>query len=171
MALLLWSLVTSSVTPASPTTAFILERSTNANQLVYEVDLANPEDPIRPYWKMNAEAGQEEPLTETEKSTVYGVNIIERSAESIKFTFKAFPSLPVTIQEENGAPVASVTLLNETRTLKKIYLRLGGFLIPSVRSIEVECGGGEKIEISPRRGGAWKEELIRGKEKPGNLFH
>lgn len=128
-------------------------------------------DPIRPYWKMNAKSGQEEPLTDREKSHVYGVEILERSADSLKFTFKAFPSLPVTIVRENGANVAKIVLLNEQRTLKKIYLQLKGFMIPTVQAIEVECGEGEKIEISPRRGGAWKEQLLQGRQKSGIITH
>ncbi|MGZ3692726.1 MAG: DUF4833 domain-containing protein [Bdellovibrionota bacterium] len=159
-----WSLFLFSASAnASAEIAFVIERNTNANLLFYEVDFER-RGPIRPYWKMLAQQGQEEPLTDLENARVYGVDILDQTEDMLRFTLKALPGYPITTKLEAAKPVARMKLLGEDRIVRKFFLKLGGFLIPSIRSVEIECdeigGSKSRIELTPLSSGSWKERLL-----------
>ena len=73
----------------------ILEKSSNANRVVYEVDPSRPE-PVHAFWEMLAEDGHVEELNSFERARIYGVTVSRHDSRGVTFTFKALPEYPVT---------------------------------------------------------------------------
>jgi hypothetical protein len=133
-----------------------MERSTNRNRLIYEVNIEKA-DPIHPYWKMLEEDGHEEALTSFEREHLYGVTINSRSATELNFQFRALSSLSLHVKEDGRT---YVPILGEDRRLDRIFLRMGGGLFPSLSSVEFdvsdETDQKHAYELNPRDG-AWKD--------------
>jgi hypothetical protein len=128
---------------AAPTPLFTLERSTNANQVVYEL---RADATIHPYWRMLAQDGHTEELTSFERERAYGVVMLASPDTAlVRFSVKALPaySLSVTTNPPTGQAYATVHLLGNELTLKRIYLHVSGGLIPSVKSIDIEAQNGD----------------------------
>lgn len=134
---------------AAPEPVFTLERSTNRNLVVYEADFSSHE-PIHPYWRMLEEDGHHEELTTFERTHLYGVMILERTADEIKFGIRALPDHPILVKLRNGTPVVSMPDIGIEFAVKRFYVRLKGLLGLSVSSIEVlGDGDGEFAELVP----------------------
>jgi hypothetical protein len=121
---------------------FTLERSQNANQVVYELKpsvAAGAPYLIHPYWRMLAQDGHTEELTGMERG-VYGVQVSVDTADSVVFALKALTSyrLAVAPNPPAGAPHAVIQLANQAWILKRIYLHLSGGLIPGVNAVDLE---------------------------------
>lgn len=138
---------------------FVVDRTTNANRLVYEADFDHLE-PVRAHWEMRADRGQIENLTPLERTQVYGVKILRRERTEIDFSFRALPEVTFFVAEENGQPVARVELLGERRPVQKIFLHLSGGLFPRVNAIDFEIRGTtpEKISLVHEGGSRWREQ-------------
>lgn len=153
--ILLSGLFLASIAQGAYEPAFILERSTNANRLVYEADLAKPA-PIHPYWEMRAQDGHPEELNSFERNNVYGTKILARD-ENVSFEFKGLPGIPVTLTMEDGHPRAKMFLNGEQRRVIRIFLELSGAVFPKVISIAIEHPGG-KTTLVPGTQGTWREK-------------
>jgi hypothetical protein len=127
---------------ASSVTIFTLERTTNANQVVYEL---RDDGSIHPYWRMLAQDGHTEELTALERAEAYGVQIVGRSAGQVEFSVKALPSYPITVltTPPAGQPYGTIRLMGEDRAIKRIYLHVSGGLFPKVSSIDIEAQNGD----------------------------
>lgn len=144
---------------ASPYPAFILERTTNANRVVYEVDPAKHE-PVHPYWKMLQADGHTEELTAYERKKIYGVTFLAKSENGSRFSIQALPAYPLTIQDQDGS--VTIRVRGENWRLKKIFLKLAGSLFPELRSVELTCTSTldeseRHFSLTPAEGGNWKE--------------
>lgn len=139
---------------------FILERSTNANRLVYEADLA-AESPIHPYWEMRAQDGHREELNSFERNNVYGTKILAQG-ETIRFEFRGLPGVPVTLAKVEGRLQAQMLLGGEACRLKRIFLELTDSLFPKVKTITIEClrddGQDHATTLFPGSRGNWQEK-------------
>ncbi len=147
-------------------TAFVLERSTNANQVVYSADLEEGRRPtMRVYWRMLAEDGHEEELTAIERSSAYGISILEKREAGIEFEFRALAGYAVKVSRDSGAVRAVLKLRAATVILKRIFLEMGGGLLPAPKSISIEgsdvkSGKSLRAVLHPLGGGRWREEFF-----------
>ena len=118
---------------------FTLERTLNANQVVYEVNPSNTTNPIHAYWVMLAQDGHLEELTRLERNKAYGTEVISQADGEIKFILKAFSGHPITVRTdpETKIPYAVITLASGEKILKDIYLTLSGGLIPGVKKVDL----------------------------------
>ncbi len=118
---------------------FTIDKSTNANEVVYEVDLANASNPVHPYWIMRAQDGHLEELTSIERSRAFGISITSRNASGLQFKIVALQSHPVTVKTDPNthALYATMNLDGSDRILVNCFLHLSGGLIPSVSTVDV----------------------------------
>ena len=154
--------------PPTNTPLFILERSNNKNQVIYEMvggqnNFLKPA-PIHPFWRMLAKDGHVESLTPYENRKVYGVSVVDKKRETLKFVVKALPKYPITvaIDPKTKKPYATIHVMGQDQRLKKIFLQLGGGLTPSVESINIQSLSPQnnrinQITLSQAKNGKWKE--------------
>lgn len=152
MALLLWSLRTQaggetlSAPAASPHQLFYLQRSKDANTVIYEANLTNDRKldaskPVQVYWMRYAERGQREDLSPVQWRMAYGYQHKPSSSESGAYdiSLNAFRERPLHVAYHRGKPVA-MTLINGQRAcLQKVFVQVDpkAHLIPRVQFIEL----------------------------------
>lgn len=135
---------------------FTLERSMNANQVVYEL---TPGNAVHPFWRMFAEDGHTEELTGLERSRAYGVNVQAQNESQLQFTLKALSTYPLKVElnPAEGHPVARVRVAGVDRILRRLYIDLAPGFIPSVNTISMETqrtaqGPFEYFVLTPKSG-------------------
>ena len=118
---------------------FNIEKSSNANYVVYEVNLSNPSNPVHPYWVMKAEDGHYEELNNLERTEAFGVTITSRNTTALQFEIAAFPSHPITVQinPQTKAPYALMNIFGGEKVLVDVYVHVSGFLVPTVSQVDV----------------------------------
>ena len=128
---------------------FTLERTLNANQVVYEADLSDRNEPIHPYWNMLAEDGHTEELSRIERSRAYGTEIIEQTPDELKFVIVSFRSHPLTVRidPETQLPYATIALSGGEKILKNIFLTVVGGIFPKVLKIDVSYQDAKDSQI------------------------
>jgi len=142
---------------AEPTDVlFALEKSTNANRVIYDVT-HDSSAPVRARWEMLAEDGRYEALNSFERNRIYGVKVLNREPGSVSFTFKALPEYPIFVTEIAGEPAAQIQLLGKTRRIRRIFLKLSEGIFPKIKAIEFSLDGSEQVSLLPKREGEWRE--------------
>ena len=118
---------------------FTLERTLNTNQVVYEVDLSNTDNPVHPYWIMLAEDGHTEELNRIEKSRAYGTEVIEQTPSELKFEIVSFRSHPISVKvdPETLTPYATMILSGGEKILNDVFLTATGGIFPKVIKIDI----------------------------------
>ncbi|HEY1434120.1 MAG TPA: DUF4833 domain-containing protein [Thermoanaerobaculia bacterium] len=123
---------------------FVLERSTNANIVVYDAkrlpagDL-DPAKPVVAYWIRNAEKGQRKELNAIQWSRAYGFDT-EPATEpgTHRMTFKAKLDRSFVVQIIDGCPAAVTRIAGQEAILRRVYVHVKTtFFLPSVESIEM----------------------------------
>jgi hypothetical protein len=138
---------------------FVVERSTNANVVVYEARLdeageLDPADPLRITWRLAD--GRREELSGLERAWAYGADVARASDGGFLVTHHALRSRPMTLVLESGCPQVRLAISGEPAALARVFVDVGRRgLFPSVRSLELvghALGTGlelkERIEIS-----------------------
>lgn len=85
---------------------FVIDRSLNRNQVVYELNLSDAngmaENPVRVYWVLHEDNGRVEELSSLEQGFVYGVSIRKQEAEELRFVLKALPKKEIVVLRRKG---------------------------------------------------------------------
>lgn len=140
---------------ASP--LFTVERSTNSNQLIYELS-ESPEEPIHAYWKMLADDGHLEELTSIEKAYAYGVQIVSQNEREIIFRVEALSDFPVRVSLDTK--VATMLVSGQQRLVDKIYLHMTHAIFPKVKLVEIFFQGEERSVTLIQSDSGWKVQEI-----------
>lgn len=151
--------------PAAPECApelFRIQRSTNANVVVYEARLAAPgsldrQEPVHASWIMLAVDGRREELNFLERGLAYGFEVREAGAPGIvELRLRAQPDRPVVVRFRDGCPAAFVTITGREALFRRIFVQVEGGPFPEVRSVELvgldAKDGVEVREIIPSGG-------------------
>jgi hypothetical protein len=134
---------------------FVIERSTNANVVHYDVNLApngeiDPNRPIQAYWIMAALDGHREELSSFERSRAYGFTV-EPGVDSHSFRIELVSQKrrAIDVYRQGGLVRAETTIAGRRAYLTKIYVEAHKVLaVPTVRSIElfgVDVATGESL--------------------------
>ena len=167
--------VTAAVAPpadaaAEPGALFILERTKNRNRVVYELG----KETIHPYWIMLAQDGHKEELCFGEPDA-YGAVVTATRPDTIEFHIGALKAYPITVQTRpaSGEPFATLRILDQPRTLRRIYLETSeGLFSPTVHCIYFDCQSGadaarEHFKLTPQKDGSWAESRVDESPHPG----
>lgn len=134
------------VPPPSTVRLFYIQRSNNANTVIYDANLVenqkfDPEKPVNVYWIRYAEQGQSERLSMLQWRLAYGYSHqpVHRPAEGYTINLNAFEKRPIKIIYEAGRPAAMIQINGRHARLQKVFVQLapGNRLIPHVLYIDI----------------------------------
>ncbi len=150
--------------PACPTELFRIERSKNANVVLYESTQRadgslDADEPVRASWLMLAEQGQREKLTLMERKFAYGFDVrANAEGPGVLLHLKALKRRVVhVVLADSGCPAARTTIGGETGVLQRIFVKTTERLVPKVEYIEL-------FGVHAATGSALYERLLRGQE-------
>ncbi len=123
---------------------FVIERSTNANVVHYDVNLApngeiDPNRPIEAYWIMAALDGHRQELNSLERSRAYGFTV-EPSVDSHSFRIELVSQKrrAIDIYRQGDMVRAETTIAGRRAYLTRIYVETHKVLaVPTVKSVEL----------------------------------
>jgi len=132
------------IPPHSKKTLFYIQRSTNKNTVMYEVNLLKNntldlENPVNVYWIRYAEKGQKRKLNYIEQMLAYGVNHKPNIANhSIRMYFNASSEKEmIVLIDPTGQAQAQTLIDKKPSSLEKIFVTVtDGMFMPKVRYVE-----------------------------------
>jgi len=128
--------------PRCPTELFRIERSKNANVVLYEVQASpsgelQPDAPVVASWLMLADRGQREALTFFERRAAYGFDV-ERLKDGVALSLKALARRPIQVRRHGACHAALSAIDGHDAVLQRIFVTSDERpLIPEVLSIEL----------------------------------
>lgn len=123
---------------------FVVTRSLNQNELVYQANLTpdgfHPRVPFQVYWIMKTRGGTREELTNLERNRAYGIRFLETGAHEVRFSVKALEGV-VFRADEVETPAGTLvrvftTLDGDEIAVERIFLTTEGSLMPKVHHID-----------------------------------
>ena len=142
--------------PDEPNQLFYVQRSPNANTVVYAAKLDAKGDfdsrnPVDAFWRKFNIDGSKKSLNFIERMMAYGVRIAAHKAgQPVSFTIAALPQRKLTLSwDEHHRPQATLAIGNRTLKLAYVYLQVEeGGLMPDVPSLDIvgtDIAGGKAI--------------------------
>ena len=107
---------------------FLIERSTNANVIHYEVQVTRDgrldlRQPVIAYWVMAAEDGRRQPLNVLERTRAYGFTIrSDGSNDSYTMNLVSYGRRPIHVYSKDGMVHAETTIGGRRAFLTKIFI-------------------------------------------------
>jgi hypothetical protein len=132
-------------TPDEPNQLFYVQRSPNANTVIYTAKLdghgeINRNDPVEGFWRKYNIDGSKQPLNFIERNIAYGAHA-DRTVQGkpITFTIAALPERKLTLAlDANKKPEALMQIGTHTVKVAYVYLQVvEGGLMPDVPSLDV----------------------------------
>jgi hypothetical protein len=130
---------------------FVVERSVNANVVVYEAvrapgGVVDPKRPVLGYWLMWAEDGRREELNAIERRLAYGVDVLgSGEGGGVEIAVRALRDRRIDVRTAEACPTARMPIQGRTAALRRVFVQVvrGGFLLPKVAYVELH---GEDLE-------------------------
>lgn len=141
-----------------PTELFRIERSKNANVVLYEAKAGpggelNAAEPVTASWLLLADKGQREPLSFFERTMAYGFDV--RPVEGgFALRLKAVTGKAIIVRPRGACPAALSTIGGKEGVLRRIYVKADDSgLVPHVQYVEV-------FGVDATTGAALYEKLV-----------
>ncbi|RVU25504.1 DUF4833 domain-containing protein [Sandaracinomonas limnophila] len=130
--------------PDSPNRLFFIQRSNNANCVVYDANLTGKllkgKDPVHTYWIRFADKGEKEELTTIQRTLAYGLytNKINTNEDAYEGYFLAYRKRKFIVKTTPDGPVALFPINGKMQILKRVFVSVdeSGFM-PSVNYIDL----------------------------------
>ncbi|MCC7482318.1 MAG: DUF4833 domain-containing protein [Hyphomicrobiales bacterium] len=117
--------------PSDPNQIFFLQRSMNANTIVYAARIDSDgtldrREPIEVFWRRFNDSGEKLPLTFTERNLAFGVNTKHLRNENGAYlvTLKAYAGRSAVLRVVNGAPRLEGKIAGQEARLISAFLHL-----------------------------------------------
>jgi hypothetical protein len=131
--------------PDEPNQLFYVQRSPNANTVVYAAKLDakgnfDSRNPVDGFWRKFNIDGSRKSLNFIERMMAYGVRVTAgKQGQLISFTIAALPQRKLTLGwDEHHRPQATLPVGNRTVKLAYVYLQVEeGGLMPDVPSLDI----------------------------------
>jgi len=131
--------------PDEPNQLFYVQRSPNANTVIYAAKLDaqgnfDSHGPVEAFWRKFNIDGSKQPLNFMERMMAYGVKVNARKAgEPITFTIACLPQRKLTLGwDAQHHPQATMTIGSRVVKLAYVYLHVvEGGLMPSVPELDI----------------------------------
>lgn len=149
--------------PAEPNQLFYIERSSNANTVIYTANLdkdgkLDDDEPITAFWRWYRVDGHKKPLNFAERMMAYGIKSVKHDGPNGAYSFRvaAMPERPLYVGlNSKGKPEAFIKMGTRWATLSYIYLEvIDKGLLPEVPSLDI-------FGIDRETGKALQEHIIR----------
>ncbi|MBS1521659.1 MAG: DUF4833 domain-containing protein [Bacteroidetes bacterium] len=132
--------------PVSNERLFYVQRTPNANTIVYDLNLnsdgkLNTEQPVKVYWLKYAEKGQKEELNYIQRKFAYGLNTKALNNGGYDIRFVSYKKFPLTLMKGGDGKYHIFALVAQKQViLNRIFVKIegGSFWIPNVVYVEVK---------------------------------
>jgi hypothetical protein len=132
-------------TPDEPNQLFYVQRSPNANTVIYAAKLdghgeINRSDPVESFWRKFNIDGSKQPLNFIERNIAYGAHADPAvQGKPVTFTIAALPERKLTLAlDANRKPEALMQIGAHTVKVAYVYLQVvEGGLMPDVPALDV----------------------------------
>jgi len=117
--------------PPAPNRLFYIQRSSNANTIVYDAQLGakgrfNPDKPVVVYWLRYAEQGQRQELSWIQRTLAYGLSRPELLGEELVTNWVSYRKRPLHLTiDADGHPVARIQINNRMAQLRRVFVQVG----------------------------------------------
>lgn len=130
--------------PFSKRTQFYLQRTTDANTIVYDLNFENgrlnDKYPIKPYWIRYTENGVKKDLSGIQNKYAFGVKSTRVHAKHYKLEFAGYNKIPLHLKQlSDGNFQTSVTVDGSELILQRLYIHIepgGSYWSPNIGYIE-----------------------------------
>jgi hypothetical protein len=132
--------------PDSPIRLFYIQRSSNANTVVYDANILankklNPKSPVHTYWIRYDEKGQKEELTTIQRTLAYGLytDIIKSEPNAFEGYFLAYRKRKFVVKlNAQGLPIALFPINGKLQILKRVFVSVDeSTILTTVNYIEL----------------------------------
>ena len=140
--------------PNEPNMLFYIQRSVNANTVVYvaPAECRRTADPVNVYWRLYNIDGHTRSLNFVERVLAYGVNsvVVRPPPAATSFRIAAIPELELILEEDAaGHPEAVMQFAHRTARLVYVYLQVDDRgIMPRVTALDlfgIEQGTGKAL--------------------------
>jgi hypothetical protein len=130
--------------PASIGRLFYVQRSSNANTIVYELNLGSngqpdADEPVHPYWIRYTEGSKKADLSYIQRKFAYGVNAKALGNGKFDIRFVSYKKFPLTLMKgSDGKYHIFATISQKLFIVNRIFVKIegGSFWVPNVRYVE-----------------------------------
>jgi len=144
---------------------FVVERSVNANVVVYEAvrapgGVVDPKRPVQGHWQMWAEDGRREELNAIERRLAYGVEVLGTgSAGGVEIALRALRERRIEVTTAEECPTARTPIGGRPSFLRRVFVQVvpRRFFLPKVDWVELHGEDAEtrapveeRIDVSGR---------------------
>jgi hypothetical protein len=132
--------------PDSPIRLFYIQRSSNANTVIYDANLTgnkslNPKSPVHTYWIRYGDNGQKEELSTIQRTLAYGLytDLIKSESNAYEGYFLAYRKRKFVVKlDPRGNPIALFPINGKLQILKRVFVSVDeSHMMPSVNYIEL----------------------------------
>lgn len=117
--------------PATHNRLFFIQRSSNANVIVYDAHLRgagqfDPDEPVAVYWLRYAEQGQRKPLTWIQRTFAYGLTDADPQPDrSLKTHLVSYRKRPLYLSfDPVGRPMARLLINQRMARLQRVFVQV-----------------------------------------------
>jgi hypothetical protein len=130
--------------PAGVSRLFYVQRSSNANTIVYELNLGSngqpdEDEPVHPYWIRYTEGSKKTDLSYIQRKFAYGVNTKALGNGKFDIRFVSYKKFPLTLMKgTDGKYHIFATISQRQFIVNRIFVKIegGSFWVPNVRYVE-----------------------------------
>jgi hypothetical protein len=130
--------------PASVSRLFYVQRTPNANTIVYELNLDNngqpdADEPVHAYWIRYTEGGKKVDLNFIQRKFAYGLTSKSLGNGKYDIRFVSYKKFPLTLMKgADGKYHIFATIAQKQFIVNRVFVRIegGSFWVPNVRFVE-----------------------------------
>lgn len=141
--------------PTDANLLFYVQRSANANTVLYVARPDHPDEPVEAYWRLFNIDGRTRGLNFAERLLAYGVSDVRKTGSAVSFHIRALPERELTLAPDaNGRPAAWTRFADRPVRLVYVYLQVDDHgLVPSVLWLDM-------FGLDQRTGRPLREHLV-----------
>lgn len=132
--------------PANVSKLFYLQRTSNTNTLIYELNtdkngVPDSETPVHPYWIRYGEKGQREELNYLQRHFAYGLISKPLNNNEYDIRFVSYKKFPLRLMKSaDGKYHIFVTIEEKQAILNRIFVKIEGgtLMLPNVVYVELK---------------------------------
>ena len=134
------------VPPVNANSLFYVQRTSNFNTIVYDLNLGNDgkpdnEEPVKAYWIRYAEKGQKEDLSYVQRKFAYGLTSKPLDNGKFDIRFVSYKKFPLTLMKAVDGKYHIFALISQKQImLNRIFVKIegGSFWLPKVTYVELK---------------------------------
>lgn len=134
------------VPPVNSGSLFYLQRTSNSNTIVYDLNInsagkPDEDSPIKAYWLRYAEKGQKQDLNYIQRKFAYGLTAKSLNNGAYDIRFVSYKKFPLTLMKAADGKYHIFALIAQKQViLNRIFVKIegGSFWLPNVVYVELK---------------------------------